>query len=73
MKFCTYHVQFGVLRVVVLHDWIVAGSVVRNKEGPSLAITIVLVATVQDIGMEEEGVTRFHLHLHKREYLRRIS
>lgn len=66
-----YQFQLGVLWVVVLLDWVIAGPVVGDKEGPPPAVTPVLVAAVQDVGMEEEGVARFHLDIHQGKYLER--
>ena len=48
---------------------VVAGSVVRHKEGPASPVTVVLVAAMEHIGVEEEGVARLHLHFHQWQHL----
>ena len=50
-------------------DWIIGCSVVGNEEGPASSITIVLVATMKYIRVEEESITRLHLNMHKRKNL----
>jgi len=43
---------------------IVAGPVVGDEEGPPPAVTVVLVAAMEDITVEEESISRLHLHFH---------
>ena len=61
--------QFGVIRVVVRNDWVVAGPIVSNEEGPPPAVTSVLVGTMEDITMEEDSITRIHLYFNQRQHL----
>ena len=64
-----YQVEFGVLWVMVLHEWVVAGSVVRDEEGPPPTVAVVLLTPMQDIRVEEESIARLHFHLHQRKSL----
>ena len=50
-------------------DWIIAGSVVGDEEGPPFAVTLVLVAAMEDIAVEEESISWLHLHLHQGKHL----
>ena len=66
---CTYHVQFSIVWMWVLNNWIIGGSVVGYKECPSSEITPVLVTTVQHITMEKEGIPRLHFNFFQWENL----
>ena len=50
-------------------DWIIGCSVVGNEEGPASSITVVLVATVKYIRVEEKSITRLQLNMHQRKNL----
>ena len=50
-------------------DWIIGCSVVGNEEGPASSITVVLVATMKYIRVEEESITRLQLNMHQRKNL----
>ena len=65
----THHFEFSVVGMRMFNNWVVAGSVIGNQEGPPPAITPVMITTMQDIGMDEEGITWFHLHFYKRKNL----
>ena len=54
-----------VLRVVVLDDRVVFASVVRNEERPASLATLIAVTPMQDIAMEEDGVTCENLRTHE--------
>ena len=42
---------------------IVGSSVIGNEESPPPKVTLVLIATMKEIGMEKESITRFQFHL----------
>jgi hypothetical protein len=50
-------------------DWVIVSSVIGDQECPPLAITVILVTTVENIGVKEEGIPRIHIHLNKRKNL----
>ena len=55
--------------MVMFDDWIIGCSVVGNEEGPASSITVVLVATVKYIRVEEKSITRLQLNMHQRKNL----
>ena len=48
----------------------VGGLVVGNEEGPAASVTVVLVALVQHIAVEEEGVPWVHFNVDQRKNLK---
>ncbi len=52
-------------------NWIVRGPVISNEEGPASSVTVVFVAAMEDIRVEEESITSLHLHIHQGKYLSR--
>ena len=66
-----YLLQFCVLWVVVRDSGIVGGTVVCNEEGPSSPVTVVLVAAMENVRVEEESITSLHLNLHQGKHLSR--
>ena len=50
-------------------DWLIECSVVGNEEGPASSITVVLVATMKYIRVEEKSITRLHLNMDQRKNL----
>ena len=48
--------------VVVAHRFI-RSPVVCNEEGPAPPVTAVLVTPVQDVAVEEKGITGLQLHM----------
>jgi len=48
----------------------VGGPVVGNEEGPAASVTVVLVALVQHIAVEEEGVPWVHFNVDQRKNLK---
>ena len=61
--------QWGVQRVVVVNYRVVRGSIVGYQEGPATTIAAVLVAAVQQIAVEEQGIARIQLYLDQRQNL----
>ncbi len=51
------------------NDWVIAGSVVGNEECPPPAITLVLVAAMEHIAVEEQSISRLHLYFYQWQYL----
>ena len=47
----------------------VGDPVVRNKEGPSPPCTVVLVTAMEEVAMEEQGITRLHLNMLQGQHL----
>ncbi len=64
--FGAYHVKFGIVGMRMdSDDWVIAGSVVGDEEGPPPAITLVLVAAMEHIAVEEQSISRLHLYLYQ--------
>ena len=53
----------------MLNGGVVGGSVESNEESPAAPVTVVLVALVQYITVEEESIPRVQLNLDQREDL----
>ena len=67
---CTpYHLEWCVLRVMVLGYRTVGDSVVGNKEGPSPPWTVVLVTAMEEVTMEKQSITRLHLNMLQGQHL----
>ncbi len=51
------------------NDWVIAGSVVGNEEGPLLTITPILVTAMEHIAVEEQSISRLHLYFYQWQHL----
>ncbi len=62
--FWAYHVKFGIVGMRMdSDDWVIAGSVVGDEEGPPPAITLVLVAAMEHVAVEVvQSISRLHLY-----------
>lgn len=54
-------------------DRVVGDSVVSNEKGPASPVTVVLVASMEDVGVKEESVPGLHLDLNQRKHLQGVG
>ena len=54
---------------MVFYDRVVGGPVVRHQEGPAPLVAVVLLAAVEQVTVEKQGVTRLQLNMHQGEKL----
>ena len=50
---------------------VISLCVVGHKEGPASSIAIVLIATMQQVAMKEQSISRIQLNINKRKNLDR--
>ena len=55
--------------MVMRKDWIVGDTAIGDEESPASPVTVVLITAMENIAVEEEGITCLHLHLNQGKYL----